>query len=179
MATIWTHGVPWYDKALEAANHRGIAAEVSEVARAYRDDSGSVSAYPDISGDDRVRVQRGEVAAVLGRFGVVIGFASRSSAADAEKPVVPVRTRYKAPSGSGTHLRGPSTWDELKEWLREENYTLELAGSGHIGVYRELGDGGRLERIGTIASTASDHRTLANTVSDLRTAGATLRRASR
>lgn len=176
MSTVWVRGVPWYSKALDAATRRGVADAVTDAALAHLTGRGSVAVYPDETGDGRVRVQQGEVAAVIGRYGVVIGFTARSDASEAVRPDPRPARAYKAPSGSGKHLHGPATWAELHQWLEEEGYTISKMASGHAAVFDPSDDN---RRIGTIASTASDHRTLPNTVSDLRRAGARLRKESK
>lgn len=171
MPTVWHAGAPWYDGALAAARRQGVLDEVSAIVADHRSGA-SVVTYPDPAGNDRIRVQRGELAAVVSDLGVVLGFVTRSTGAEAPTPARPSPRRTKGRSSTGKiHTRGPRTYDELKEWLVEDGFTLEQTGKGHIAVVRS--DGWRIK---VIPSTASDHRSLANDVSDLRRAGYEARR---
>lgn len=178
MSTVeWTHGVPWYNKALRAAEHRGIVAEVSEVARVYREQSGGFAAGPEIDPythqpyPNRTRVTIGQFSAVIAEpEGIILGYGV-ATAEDAVREVVRVpRTRATYKTGS-RRRRGPKDVAELTAWLKVEGYTVAPLDGGHQGVFRE----GNL--VYTMPTTASDHRSFANTVSGIRrTTGLELRK---
>lgn len=162
MATIWIKGVPWFDKAYESALRRGLAERVTAIAWDYREKKAGLI-YPDPAGYQRVRVQQGDVAAVLTPEGVVIGFVSRLTAQDAEPRVTtrPGQGQRKTSGGSGT--TNPTSLDELDVMLRP-TYRLVRQMSGHYGVVRQSDK----QVLTTISATPSDHRSFLNELSRLR-----------
>ena len=73
--------------------------------------------------------------------------------------------RGRGPSGS----RNPTSWRELRERLTELGCRIERGGA-HDKVYLPNG------KVSTLAISASDHRSLLNTVSELRSLGVDVRR---
>lgn len=175
MSTVFHRGVPWLDRALDAALTRGIADEVTALADDYREGSGGFTAVESPASSGRVRASRDGISAILNPYGVVIGFVDRFP--EAHTPSRPSPTGKTARGASSPTrkakkaTRGPRSYAELVEWLREEGYDVRTTGSGHLGVFTAGGG-----RVGTIASTASDHRSLTNDISDMRRVGAKLRK---
>jgi len=67
--------------------------------------------------------------------------------------------RHEMSAGGGD--RG--VWRDLKIELRLAGYECRVASSGHIGVFNAAG-----QKVYTLASSASDHRSYRNTLSALR-----------
>lgn len=171
MPVVWEAGVPWLGKARDAASRRGLFPALNDLAIRYRAGHGSFVEYPDPAGTGVTHVQSDRLVVVLNDLGTVIAFRTLPSAAiprvGPSAPARPVRVRER-PRKAVT--RGPNTWGELREWLKDEGYGLEIGGK-HVRVLNR--DGGL---IGTLPSTPGSTRSLPNTISTLRRAGATLRR---
>lgn len=172
MATVWHHGVPWLDRAYDAASRRGLAPAVAEAALALREDR-SCTTVPAGPGRVRVRVPGGETAAIVGEPGhVVLGFTVEGPIEASSRPDVGLKPAKRA-RGRGPVLRGPRDVTELVAWLAEAGYTVEAG--RHQAVLDPAG-----RRVATLATSASDHRSLANVVSDIRrVTGLPLRKGSK
>jgi hypothetical protein len=171
MATEWVAGVPWFERALRAAEYRGpdVVQAVTDIARDYRDGRGSFTVTPEvdqITGTTRdriVRVTRGGFAAVIGEPArIVIGFGIVAPTETSPRPVVGTKAQPRA-VGRKTQFRGPRDRDELFAWLTDAGYRIEIADRRHYAVFAPDG-----ARISTVSKTASDHRSLANVTSELR-----------
>lgn len=172
-ATVWHRGVPWYDRALESAERRNpwLADDVSVLAYNYRAGTGSFTQTDELDRatgqpiPGRVRVSAHGVSAIISEPGaVVIGFvdATEAQTRPMEAPRAASRPRRAYKPGKARR-RGPKDVPELLAWLRADGYTEgPTAGSGHRTILR--GE----QVVYTLPSTASDNRSFANCVADLR-----------
>ena len=180
MATEWYMGAPWYDKALEAAKRKGLIGTIARIARLYRDSDPTLAyvAMPAYNG--AIRVQVGEHGVILSQPDhVIIGFSVDAPHVDA--PTTGRRGPSKSTKSARTTkarkatVRGPRDRAELRAWLEEAGYTLELSQGGHYALLDPRG-----RRVVTLTATASDHRTHRNEVAELRrVTGLPLRKESR
>lgn len=172
MSTVWHHGTPWYSKAFAAAERRGpeFVEMVEIVADAYRRNVGSFAVGPEIDPktgvvyDNRVRVTAyGHSAVISQPDGVVIGFGVPTEADKAlSRAAAAGRTRGRGKARKAAR-RGPKDWAELVAWLKSDGYTTSVTDGGHTAVSDPSG-----QRVYVMPSTASDHRSLANCLADLR-----------
>lgn len=179
---VWEAGVPWLDRALEAAVRQECFEIVNDIATRYRaarakEVTGDYAVYPDPTKPNVVRVQSGGYAAAITQDGIVIGFVCPDRNAPPEvRPVgpgTPKKTR-KAPREPGTRVhvgRGPNSIAELVNWLREEGFAVRVTNGSHYEVRSATG-----RRLSTFPSTASDRRAVLNATAQMRRAGADLRR---
>ncbi|USH45884.1 hypothetical protein SEA_VIEENROSE_49 [Streptomyces phage VieEnRose] len=103
---------------------------------------------------------------------VVLGVRERERAdVRVVNPVVGVEQRVSIPRarGGGVGRRWPTTYDELTDRLRDQGYAVEQTKT-HLGLYE---DG---NRIATIATSASDWRSIRNICLILRRLGVDVRR---
>lgn len=172
MSTVWSHGVPWYDKALAAAERRGpeFVAEIASVANDYRRNLGSFAVGPEVDArtgvtyDNRVRVTaRGHSAVIAQPDGVILGFGLPTSVDRAASRLAASARSVGRAKGRKAHRRGPRDFAELYAWLRPD-YRVEPRSGGHDALVR-VSDG---TAVYTMPSTASDHRSFANCLSDIR-----------
>jgi hypothetical protein len=160
-------GVEWLPRALEAAMHRGVADTLARIVATYQLHGSMLGVGPEPGyTDGRVRIRSGAYYATVGKDGVVLAFGERETEHGSRGRV------HKTASSArrGTHTRSPRTWVELDAWIVEEGYEVRSINGGHRGVFR---DG---VRISTLPTSASDHRSLANSIAELRKQGLTLRK---
>ncbi|WMI33371.1 hypothetical protein SEA_PROVOLONE_51 [Streptomyces phage Provolone] len=103
---------------------------------------------------------------------VLVGVRPRDRAEEGTgTPVVGIPVSPSLPrSSGGSGTRWPTSWSELQGRLIEQGYRIEQ-GRTHLGIY----DGDK--KIGTLPTSASDHRGLKNACTQLRReAGIDLRR---
>ncbi len=171
MEVTWYRGVPWVPQALTAATADGIADQLNEVAREFRDtiqyDPGQV---PPV---DVVWVERGDWTVGVNHDLVVVGHErpgkASPSASGPDGGPEPDPVDADRPKG-----RGPKDYRELEAWLEDDGYLVVGGGDRHPTVID--GEGHRLV---TLNHTSSDpKRALRNDVAVCRRVlGIALRRA--
>ena len=166
MSVVFVRGVPWLDRALEAAERAGLADAVTDLVIEYRGD-GPMTAVP---GADRIRLVRDGVTALVTHTGVVFGFQK----ADPDDPAPEPAPRGTSPKKRRkAAVRGPHDYPELIAWLREAGLEVETTASNHRRV---LQDG---KHVATMSGSPSDARSFANDVQSCRRAtGLPLRKRS-
>lgn len=156
MEVTWYRGVPWIPQALTSAVADGIADQLNEVAREFRDtiqyDPGRV---PPV---DVVWVERGDYTVGVNHDLVVVGHArpekgspAASQTGDGPQPDPDGADRPKG--------RGPSSYKELISWLEDAGYVVPPRGGGHYAVIDGQG-----HRLVTLNHTPGDKRALRNDV---------------
>ena len=149
MDVKWYRGVPWIPQALTSAVADGIADQLNEVAREFRD---SIQYDPGrVPPADVVWVERGDYTVGVNHDLVVVGHerpgkgSSAASGPDGGPEADP--SDVDRPKG-----RGPKDYAELIEWLEDAGYAVPRAG-GHYAVID--GEGHRLV---TLNHSPSDNK---------------------
>jgi hypothetical protein len=172
VSTVWHHGVPWYSKAFAAAERRGpeFVEAIETVAESYRHDAGSFAVGPEIDArtgvayENRVRVTANGHSAVISQpDGVVIGFGVPTPEDRARSRQAAAGRIIGRGKGRKATRRGPKDFDELVAWLKSDGYATSITDGGHTAVNNAEG-----QRVYVMPTTASDHRSLANCVADIR-----------
>lgn len=176
----WHGGVPWAPSVLRRAIELGVAEEVSALALRHRTQSGSYYTTPHVHPLGGTRVHDGSVTAILSEWGIVVGFYNRSPEQIEQAQVEQAAIRAdvaRAGAGGIARSRGgagnlnPTSFEELVTMLQSAGLVVEYGGK-HLSVSTTDG-----ERVSTLAISASDGRSLMNTVTQLRKAtGLPLRR---
>lgn len=171
-----THrGVQWAWTAFRLAEEAGAHEDITDLVLLVGEGGCGVTVIPDPGFEGRRKIIGDEWIvyldaddAVLRSWRVVKDDGTRKAAANA--PVVTRGPRKSRPAAS----RGPSTWEELEEWLVEDGCKIRVGGTGHKLVTLH----GRL--VGSYPSTgAMRGRGVDNAVATIRrNSGLRLRRSS-
>lgn len=151
--TEWFRGVPWEPKALAAAHRDRQAEATTEVARGFIEARHHDPSY----GPDQApfRVTRGKVMAMISAELVVVGYGRPEVASSAASGA---ETGPEAVGELRPRGRGPSSYDELCEWLEDEGYMVVGRDTDrHPAVLGPTGI-----RLVTLNGSPSDYRSLIN-----------------
>lgn len=158
--------IAWHGPALAAARARGLVDAIESIVRAYEAGE-DLFEYPDPSGGDRVRIQRGSLAVAISSDGTVLGFRTGQPRMDGPDGPTPPSKPGKRPSRAGkgpSESRNPTTWAELEAMLALEGYLVVHGGHKKLIVRSDT-----RAVVGSLPATVSDSkRTLLNDVTTLR-----------